>query len=120
MVLTTHYLEEAQSLCKRIAMLKAGRVVALDTTEALVKRISGSQLTVRLASGSLPDSLRPLLSQADDLAANNQLYTLRVNDYAEIEPILSRLREAGAVLDDLQLQQADLEDVFIQIMGGAK
>ncbi|MEC4721506.1 ABC transporter ATP-binding protein [Noviherbaspirillum sp. CPCC 100848] len=118
-VLTTHYLEEAQALCNRIAMLKAGRVVALDSTSALLRRISGSQLIVHLASGSLPDSLKPLVSHPDELIAGGK-YTLRVNDYTEVEPILARLREAGAVIDDMHLQQADLEDVFIQIMEGEK
>jgi ABC-2 type transport system ATP-binding protein len=45
-------------------------------------------------------------------------YTLRVNDYNEVEGILARLREAGATIDEMQLQQADLEDIFIQIMEG--
>jgi ABC-2 type transport system ATP-binding protein len=53
-VLTTHYLEEAEALCKRIAMLKLGKVVALDRTDALIRRISGSQLVLRLKRGSLP------------------------------------------------------------------
>jgi ABC-2 type transport system ATP-binding protein len=118
-VLTTHYLEEAQALCNRIAMLKAGKVVALDSTSALIKRISGSQLVVRLAKGALPDGLKPLVSHPDELIGGNK-YTLRVNEYTEVEPILARLREAGAVIDDMQLQQADLEDVFIQIMEGEK
>ncbi len=118
-VLTTHYLEEAQALCNRIAMLKAGRVVALDSTSALIKRISGSQLVVRLAQGKLPDLLKPLVTHPDELVFGNK-YTLRVNDYADVEPILASLREAGAVIEDMQLQQADLEDVFIQIMEGEK
>jgi ABC-2 type transport system ATP-binding protein len=118
-VLTTHYLEEAQALCNRIAMLKAGQVVALDTTAALIKRISGSQLLLRLVSGSVPASLMPLVVHPEELVAG-QPFTLRVNDYAEVEPILASLRESGAVIEDMQLNQADLEDVFIQIMGGAK
>lgn len=118
-VLTTHYLEEAQALCNRIAMLKAGKVVALDTTAALIRRISGSQLVVTLA-GVLPDGLKPLVSHPDELMAGNNKFTLRVNDYAEVEPILTTLREAGAAIQDMQLQQADLEDVFIQIMEGEK
>jgi len=118
-VLTTHYLEEAQALCNRVAMLKAGQVVALDTTAALIKRISGSQLVVSLAQGHLPDSLKPLVTRPEELLAGNK-YTLRVNDYVEVEPILARLREAGARIEDMQLQQADLEDVFLQIMGEEK
>jgi ABC-2 type transport system ATP-binding protein len=118
-VLTTHYLEEAQALCNRIAMLKGGRVVALDSTSALIRRISGSQLEVRLARGSLPASLHNLVSHPEELVSGSK-YTLRVNEYAEVEPILSRLRESGVEIEDMQLHQADLEDVFIQIMEGEK
>lgn len=118
-VLTTHYLEEAQALCNRVAMLKAGQVVALDTTSTLIKRIAGSQLVLRIASGVFPDELKSLLLHPDELAFGNQ-YTLRVNDYSNVEPILSKLRLSGVVIEDMQLQQADLEDVFIQIMEGEK
>jgi len=114
-VLTTHYLEEAQAMCQRVAMLKAGRVVALDTMAALIRRIAGSQLVLRLASGSLPPELRALVLHDEQQEGNT--YNLRVTDYAEVEKILARLREAGAVIDEMQLQQADLEDIFLQIMG---
>jgi ABC-2 type transport system ATP-binding protein len=86
---------------------------------ALIKRISGSQLVITLASGSLPDALRALVSHPAELEAGKK-YTLRVNDYTEVEPILASLRTNGAVIDDMQLQQADLEDVFIQIMGNGQ
>ena len=118
-VLTTHYLEEAQALCNRVAMLKGGKVVALDTMSGLIKRISGSQLVVRIAQGRLPDSLKTLVSRPEELVAGNQ-FTLRVTDYNEVEPILRTLREAGVVIGDMQLKQADLEDVFIQIMESKK
>lgn len=118
-VLTTHYLEEAQALCNRIAMLRSGKVVALDTTSALIRRISGSQLEVTLSRGELPSSLRALVSHPDEGESANK-YILRVNEYAEVEPILAALREAGAEIGDMQLHQADLEDVFIQIMEGGK
>ena len=118
-VLTTHYLEEAQALCNRIAMLKAGKVVALDSTASLVRRISGSQLVISLAYGALPDALKPLVSHPEELESGKK-YTLRVNDYAEVEPILATLRTSGAAIEDMQLQQADLEDVFIQIMGDVR
>jgi len=119
-VLTTHYLEEAQALCNRVAMLKAGEIVALDRTASLIRRISGSQLVVRLASGALPEELTPLVSHPDELLPGNRQYTLRINEYVEVEPILATLRLAGAQIEDMQLQQADLEDVFIQIMEGGK
>jgi ABC-2 type transport system ATP-binding protein len=118
-VLTTHYLEEAQALCSRIAMLKSGRVVALDSTDALIRRISGSQLVIKLSGGKLPASLESLVSHPDELLAGEK-YTLRVNHHNEVEGILSTIRNSGAKLEDLQLHQADLEDVFIQVMGGDK
>ena len=118
-VLTTHYLEEAQALCNRIAMLKLGKVVARDSTAALIKRISGSQLVVKLAEGTLPSSLHALLSHPDEVNAEKK-YILRVTDPAEVESILARLREANLKIEDMQLHQADLEDVFIQIMDGGK
>ncbi len=114
-VLTTHYLEEAQALCHRIAMLKAGKVVALDSTEALIKRISGSRLALRLKDGVLPESLRAMIVPTGNVLPGE--YTLRITDYAQVEPALAALRETGVVIDDLQLQHADLEEVFIQIMG---
>ncbi len=118
-VLTTHYLEEAQALCNRVAMLKAGKVVALDSMSALIKRISGSQIKVQLAQGELPASLQHLLIAAETNAAQRQ-YVLRVTHHDEIEPILASLRTSGCILEDLQIQQADLEDVFLQIMGSDK
>jgi ABC-2 type transport system ATP-binding protein len=117
-VLTTHYLEEAQAMCKRVAMLKGGKVVALDTMAALIRRISGSQLVLNLGNAELPADLRHLLSHPDaaETTDSGRKYSLRINDYAEVEPILARLREAGAQLEEMQLQQADLEDIFLQIM----
>jgi ABC-2 type transport system ATP-binding protein len=114
-VLTTHYLEEAQAMCQRVAMLKLGEVVALDTMSALLRRVSGSQLVVHLKSGELPEGLRHLVSH--DEHNNGNKYTLRVNDVNEVEPILASLRANGAVIDEMQLEQADLEDIFLQVVG---
>lgn len=114
-VLTTHYLEEAEELCSRIAMLKAGQVVALDTTPALLKRVAGSQLKLRLSGTALPSSLHAIQTSTDTS------YTVfRINHANEIEPLLTELRCAGCVIDEMHLEQADLEDVFIQIMKDTK
>jgi ABC-2 type transport system ATP-binding protein len=111
-VLTTHYLEEAQAMCKRVAMLKLGKVVALDTMSQLIRRVSGSQLVLHLPHHQLPEDLAALLNHPPE----DNKYSLRINDYAEVEKILARLRESGIAIDEMQLQQADLEDIFLQIM----
>ncbi|KFB66423.1 ABC transporter ATP-binding protein [Candidatus Accumulibacter vicinus] len=110
-ILTTHYLEEAEALCGRIAMLKQGRVVALDTTSNLLARFAGHTLALRLAgSAKLPPELSARATQ------NEGMWTFRLGSLGEIEPLLAAMREAGCVIDDLRLTQADLEDVFLGVM----
>jgi len=115
-VLTTHYLEEAQELCGRIAMLKQGRVVALDRTTALVGRFGGGTLRVRLADAVLPDALARLAT-GEHGAEGWQ--ALRIEDWQQLEPVLAQLRAAGCRIDELELVHTDLEDVFVRIMNEA-
>jgi len=107
-VLTTHYLEEAESMCARIAMLKQGRVVALDSTTNLVRRLHSLHLRLRLRSGEWPAEL-----QAVD---SGDARVVRLQDYGEVESVMAALRAAGCEIEDMELQQPDLEDVFLEIM----
>ena len=109
-VLTTHYLEEAQELCGRIGMLKGGRLVALDRTRALIERLAGVQMTLRLR-GALPAALRPQM--IDERAGR---ITLRLAQPAEVESVLAACRQAGVGVDEIEVGHADLEDVFLQLM----
>ncbi len=118
-VLTTHYLEEAQELCGRIAMLKQGQVVALDRTSALIRRFSGGRLVLRLSEGVLPEGLMPLLVESAAASARpgpGERFVLRIDTYEQVEPVLAALRTAGCVIDEMELQHTDLEDVFVRIM----
>lgn len=110
-VLTTHYLEEADALCARIAMLKQGRIVALDTTSNLVNRLDSLYLKLRIAGAALPAALAARVRDSRDA-----VHTLRLRSYAEVEGVLAQVREAGAQIEELELLQPDLEDVFVQIM----
>jgi ABC-2 type transport system ATP-binding protein len=110
-VLTTHYLEEAEALCARIAMLKQGRIVALDTTSNLVNRLDSLYLKLRIAGAALPAALAAQVRDSRDA-----VHTLRLRSYAEVEGVLAQVREAGAQIEELELLQPDLEDVFVQIM----
>lgn len=112
-ILTTHYLEEAEALCSRIAMLKQGRIVALDTTRNLLSRFSGHTLSLRLARDErLPE---PLRSRA---TCQGSEWVFRLTGFDEIEPLLAEIRRSGCVIEDLQLTQTDLEDVFVSVMQG--
>jgi len=109
-LLTTHYLEEAEALCNRIAMLKAGRVVALDTTSALLAGRAGTMLRFKLDT-PLPASL------ANRARVTGRIVQVRAQDAAEVEAVLSTLRAVGADVQDLEMARPDLEDVFLEIMG---
>ncbi len=128
-VLTTHYLEEAQELCDRIAMLKHGAVVALDRTSSLLRRFAAGRLQLRLAGAPLPAVLEPLriveAAAAPEAAAASETARqpaggarvgLRIDDVGEVEAILATLREAGCRVEEMELAHTDLEDVFVRVM----
>ncbi len=108
-ILTTHYLEEAEALCARIAMLKAGKIVALDTKQNLLSRFAG--ITVRVTADLLPEAW-----QSRVMRQEGDTYLLSLASYAELEGLLAALRQRGATITELSLQEADLEQVFLRIM----
>jgi len=110
-VLTTHYLEEAEEMCDRIAMLKAGRIVALDSTKNLLATFSGFVLKLRLDRERLPAQLG-----ATVLAQEGTRFALRLRDLLELEGVLHRLREAGVGIAEFELHPPDLEEVFLRVM----
>jgi ABC-2 type transport system ATP-binding protein len=110
-LLTTHYLEEAEALCSRIAMLKLGRVVALDRTSALLAGTASTMLRFKM-DAPLPPQL------AAQSRVTGRIVQITAHDAAEVERILTVLRQAGCQPEDLEIGRADLEDVFLEIMHG--
>ncbi len=108
-ILTTHYLEEAEALCGRIAMLKAGRLVALDTRQNLLAQFAG--LTVRLAAARVPVAWQSRIVRQDA-----GLFHLSLESYAELETLLAALREERIAIAELALAETDLEQVFLRVM----
>jgi len=98
-VLTTHYLEEAELYCSRIAMLKAGRIVALDSTRNLLAGFSGSRTTARV------------------VGRDGAQHVLHIEGFAQLERELARLRGQGVEIADLELERPDLEQVFLSLTG---
>ncbi len=110
-LLTTHYLEEAEALCSRIAMLKQGRVVALDRTANLLAGTASTMLRFK-TDQSLPAAL------ARSARVTGRIVQLKAHDAAEVETLLAALRSGGIKVEDLEIGRADLEDVFLEIMQG--
>jgi len=108
-LLTTHYLEEAEALCGRIAMLKQGRVVALDKTSQLLAGKASTMLRFKT-----DDPLPPAVGAT--ARVTGRIVQAKARDAADVETMLAALRAAGVKVEDLEIGRADLEDVFLEIM----
>lgn len=111
-VLTTHYLDEAEHLCGRIAMLKQGRVLALERTADLLSRRVHQTLLLRLGAGA------PLPAEflAAARARPNGSVSIVLDDAGAVAGCLAKLHAAGVAVEDIELQKPDLEEVFIAMM----
>ena len=110
-ILTTHYLEEAETLCQRVAMMNGGEIVALDTTANLLQQIAGKNLRLKIGN-SIPLSLQNLVKSHE-----NGIATLALTEINQVEFVLGELRKANIAVEDMQLIEADLEDVFMSLVG---
>jgi ABC-2 type transport system ATP-binding protein len=108
-LLTTHYLEEAEALCSRVAMLKQGRVVALQRMSELLSASTASILRFKL-DARLPVGL------AAQARVTGRMVQLPVADASEIEALLAKIRQAGLQPEDVEIRRPDLEDVFLKMM----
>ena len=114
-ILTTHYLEEAEALCGRLALMQSGEIRALEQTEALIRRFAKHRLSVRLGEGSLLPPMLQAMAQVVPDAARTWEWTL--DALADIESVLAALRESGCTLEDMSLSPPDLETAFLSFMG---
>ncbi|MBS3997681.1 MAG: ABC transporter ATP-binding protein [Hydrogenophaga sp.] len=110
-LLTTHYLEEAEALCGRLAMLKQGEVVALESTSELLRRASSNVLRFK-TDGVLPADLAAVAR------VTGRVVQLPAHDALDVERLLARVRESGLAVHDIEIRKPDLEDVFIDLMEG--
>ncbi len=110
-LLTTHYLEEAEALCGRIAMLQQGRLKALDKTSALLAGRASTMLRFKTDT-ALPATL------AGQARVTGRIVQVKARDAVEVETLLAMLRASGVKVEDLEIGRADLEDVFLEIMQG--
>ena len=112
-LLTTHYLEEAEALCEEIAILNRGQVVAQESKTALLARCPYRSLRLTLAQTeyTLPEALQPLVLEAQDNCLSLRLH--KVDDH--IVDVLKALHSAGIEVVDLHTEEAGLEEVFLEL-----
>ena len=116
-VLTTHYLEEAETLCSRIAMMDQGKVVALDKTKNLLKRFSAKNLNLRLdlKGKKIPISIQNLMQNIE-----HHSISFLIEEMVEVEFIISELKKSKIKILDMELTNSDLEKVFLKLTGSKK
>ncbi|MCE1175926.1 MAG: ABC transporter ATP-binding protein [Burkholderiales bacterium] len=114
-VLTTHYLEEAEQLCERIAILKKGELVALDRTSTLLQQLAGVRLVIK-THNELNLAALPVEIQAMNTQNANKRHSFTLKNANQVEQVLASVRMAGGELEDVLVSQADLEDVFVKLV----
>lgn len=110
-ILTTHYLEEAQNLCSNVAILNHGEIVAQDKTDRLLENFQQSTVQFRLTNAGLPQELASKV-----LRQQNHNYVLSFADTKDLDGILQTLLKANLTPENLTLSQASLEDVFVKLL----
>lgn len=112
-ILTTHYLEEAEALCHHVAMLKKGKIIVIDSIRNLINQIRDFSLQLRLSCDELPTKL-------DEWSSLKQegCFILKIKDYFEISEILDILRQEKIEVLEMRVREPDLEEVFVRTMSG--
>jgi ABC-2 type transport system ATP-binding protein len=118
-LLTTHYLEEAEQLCDRIAIISHGKLVACDTTAALLRRLDHKELVFQLAA-DLAAVPAQLLRFGAELPSPRRLVLRYQPSRTKIGEILAAVQQSGLDVADLTTLQADLEDIFLQLTRAAR
>ncbi len=118
-LLTTHYLEEAEELCDQIAIINHGRVIACDSTEALLRRLDRKELTITLAAdlAAVPPVLLRFAVQHHP--PRRLVFYLKPSE-TRIADVLEAVRAAGLTIADLSTYESDLEDLFLNLTAAAE
>jgi len=113
-VLTTHYLEEAEQLCDTIAIINHGEVVCAESTDQLLKRIDEKEITIQVAE-TLKDVPAELADFKSSLKPGNRLVVQINQSDANVGTVLAAVHKAGLTINDISTDETDLEDIFLQL-----
>ncbi len=113
-ILTTHYLIEAQEMCDRIAIINKGNLVALDTTENLLERIKIKNIKLKVKNVDLNENL--LMKDIDfKINSQNSIVVTYEKNSLDFGEIVNYLNQKNIKIEDISTEDGDLEDVFVQL-----
>ena len=119
-LLTTHFMEEAERLCDRVAILDHGRIVALDTPAALIHSLEAEQSVIFNLDGGLSPALEKALSMTGRLEIQGEQISVHGKNGRQVplvSEVVSLLTDHGVQFRDLHTEQPTLEDVFLSLTG---
>ena len=119
-LLTTHFMEEAERLCDRVAIMDHGRIVALDTPTGLIHGLGAEERVVFSVDSPLPSALEQALCAAGRLEMQGERVIVHGSEERSeplVSEVVSQLANAGIRFRDLRTEQPDLEDVFLKLTG---
>jgi ABC-2 type transport system ATP-binding protein len=113
-ILTTHYLLEAQEMCDRIAIIDKGNLVALDTTEKLLERIKFKKISFKVKNVdlNLPLNVKGIKFE---IVSKNQISAIYEKNSLNFEEIINYFNQNNIKIEDISTDDGDLEDVFVQL-----
>jgi ABC-2 type transport system ATP-binding protein len=120
-ILTTHYIEEAEEMADRIGVINQGSLILVEEKKELMKKLGKRQLTLHLQEplAAIPAELAPWGLELKDYG-NNLVYTVDGNASMDISTLLKRMSEASISIKDLQTHQSSLEDIFVSLVSARR
>jgi ABC-2 type transport system ATP-binding protein len=115
-ILVTHFMEEAERLCDRLALIDRGRVVAVDTPSGLARRVPGGQRIQFRTAQAVDDAVLSGLPEVASVTRRGELIVVTGTDNA-LNAVVSTLSRRGVVPEQLRVDQANLEDAFVALTG---
>lgn len=112
-ILTTHYLEEAETLCNRVGMMRSGKLVALDTTKNLLKKFAAKNLKLRLNLDKKNGS--PLSLAGTQYSLSDDWFTFELKKISDVASIIDKLKQKNIEILDMETVDPDLENVFLKL-----
>ena len=115
-VYTTHYMEEAERLCNRVAVIDNGNIIALGTTDELLKLLPVKG-HIYVSKNNLPDSFKEEFKRFGRIASNSDKYEIKLNEGTKLSEFIKALEESRIGIENLTLQKPTLEELFLHLTG---
>ncbi|WP_313528372.1 ABC transporter ATP-binding protein [Shinella sp.] len=121
-ILTTHYIEEAEEIADRIGVINHGRILLVEDKKALMAKLGRKQMTVELADAitAIPDALSPYGLTLSGEGTRLTYEFVSTGERTGISSLLSALSQCGLRVKDISTEQSSLEDIFVELVGEGK